>query len=113
MQRKASGETVFAESDFRVVFAQMDSCALIKPAEFATLFGITTNAFYQRDVRGEFPSPVMRKNRCVRWRAQDVRDWLQKLVPQEPAQREAAPTNRKEFDGPRRGRRRKTVERPF
>ena len=102
MQRKTMREVSVAESDFRVVFARMDSCALIKPAEFATLLGITTNAFYQRDVRGEFPKPVMRKNRGVRWRAQDGRDWLQRLVAQEVVPREAAPTS-----GPRRGRRRK------
>lgn len=56
MQTRLRDET----PDFRVVFANFDSCALISPAEFASLLGITTNAFYQRDMRGEFPRPVMR-----------------------------------------------------
>ncbi|WP_433704636.1 hypothetical protein [Paraburkholderia sacchari] len=30
-------------------------------------------------MQGEFPRPAMRRNRCVRWRAADVREWLNGL----------------------------------
>ena len=79
----------------------MDSCALIKPAEFASLLGITTNAFYQRDMRGELPPPVMRQNRYVRYRAGDIREWLNGLTVSNPP-----PPEEQEVSRPRRGRRR-------
>lgn len=66
-------------SDFRVTFAQLDPSALISPKEFACLLGITPGAFYQRNMQGEFPRPAMSRNRCVRWRAADVREWLNGL----------------------------------
>ncbi|MCP1174484.1 helix-turn-helix transcriptional regulator [Ralstonia chuxiongensis] len=94
-------------TDFRALFAKFDPLALISPTEFATLLGITTNAFYQRDGRGEFPRAVIRKNRCVRWRAVDVREWLQTLVPQEPARRDVPAAD---FNAPRRGRPRKSID---
>ncbi|KIP18593.1 hypothetical protein KTF23_27600 [Burkholderia multivorans] len=90
--------------DFRVVFANFDACALISPAEFASLLGITTNAFYQRDMRGEFPPPVMRQNRYVRWRTADVRGWLNGLTVNHAVLTEQG------MDTPRRGRRRKAIE---
>jgi predicted DNA-binding transcriptional regulator AlpA len=65
--------------DFRVTFGQLDPSALISPKEFACLLGITPGAFYQRNMQGEFPRPAMSRNRCVRWRAADVRDWLNGL----------------------------------
>lgn len=80
--------------DFRVTFARLDPSALISPKEFACLLGIKPGAFYQRNTQGEFPRPAMSRNRCVRWRAGDVREWLNGL--------NAA--------GQRRGRPRKTDE---
>jgi predicted DNA-binding transcriptional regulator AlpA len=71
-------ETGFS-TDFRVRFAQFDSSALISPKEFASLLGITPGAFYQRNMHGEFPRPAMSRNRCVRWRTADVREWLNGL----------------------------------
>lgn len=94
-------------NDFRALFAKFDPLALISPTEFATLLGITTNAFYQRDGRGEFPRAVIRKNRCVRWRAADVREWLQTLVPQEPARLDVLAEG---SNTPRRGRPRKSID---
>jgi len=66
-------------NDFRVTFGQLDPSALISPKEFACLLGITPGAFYQRNMQGEFPRPAMNRHRCVRWRAGDVRDWLDNL----------------------------------
>ncbi|MFM0531732.1 helix-turn-helix transcriptional regulator [Paraburkholderia strydomiana] len=87
-------EEIGSASDFRVTFGQLDPSALISPKEFACLLGITPGAFYQRNMQGEFPRPAMNRNRCVRWRAADVREWLNGLS--------AVPL--------RRGRPRKTVE---
>ncbi|HEM7852808.1 MULTISPECIES: helix-turn-helix transcriptional regulator [Burkholderia] len=72
-------EEIRPASDFRVLFAQLDPSALISPKEFACLLGITPGAFYQRNMHGEFPRPAMSRNRCVRWRAADVREWLNGL----------------------------------
>jgi predicted DNA-binding transcriptional regulator AlpA len=72
-------EEIGSISDFRVLFAQLDPSALISPKEFACLLGITPGAFYQRNMQGEFPRPAMSRNRCVRWRAADVREWLNGL----------------------------------
>lgn len=72
-------EEIGSVSDFRVLFAQLDPSALISPKEFACLLGITPGAFYQRNMHGEFPRPAMSRNRCVRWRAADVREWLNGL----------------------------------
>ncbi|WP_408174302.1 helix-turn-helix transcriptional regulator [Paraburkholderia strydomiana] len=72
-------EETGSASDFRVTFAQLDPSALISPKEFACLLGITPGAFYQRNMQGEFPRPAMSRNRCVRWRAADVREWLNGL----------------------------------
>jgi predicted DNA-binding transcriptional regulator AlpA len=72
-------EEIRSASDFRVLFAQLDPSALISPKEFASLIGIKPGAFYQRNMRGEFPRPAMSRNRCVRWRAADVREWLNGL----------------------------------
>lgn len=72
-------EEIRSASDFRVLFAQLDPSALISPKEFASLLGIKPGAFYQRNMRGEFPRPAMSRNRCVRWRAADVREWLNGL----------------------------------
>lgn len=72
-------EEIGSASDFRVLFAQLDPSALISPKEFACLLGITPGAFYQRNMQGEFPRPAMSRNRCVRWRAADVREWLNGL----------------------------------
>ncbi|MGF6858180.1 putative DNA-binding transcriptional regulator AlpA [Paraburkholderia sp. CI3] len=85
-------EEIGLASDFRVIFGQLDPSALISPREFACLLGITPGAFYQRNMLGEFPRPAMSRNRYVRWRAADVRAWLNDL--------NAA--------APRRGRRRKS-----
>lgn len=72
-------EEIGSASDFRVLFAQLDPSALISPKEFACLLGITPGAFYHRNMYGEFPRPAMSRNRCVRWRAADVREWLNGL----------------------------------
>jgi predicted DNA-binding transcriptional regulator AlpA len=68
-----------AASDFRVTFAQFDPSALISPKEFASLLGINPGAFYQRNMRGQLPRPAMSRHRYVRWRAADVREWLNSL----------------------------------
>jgi len=95
-------------ADFRESFSRYDPIALIGPAEFAALIGITVNAFRQRDFLGEFPQPVMRGNRCVRWRVADVREWLQGLQPQQ--KRSVAKVDANGISKPRRGRKRQSAE---
>ncbi|MGM3274262.1 MULTISPECIES: helix-turn-helix transcriptional regulator [unclassified Ralstonia] len=94
-----------AETDFRSAFAHFDPTALITPAEFADLLGISPNALYHRSGLGELPQPAIRKHRCVRWRVSDVREWLKRLSPKEDSSAEGQHPR-----GPRRGRRRHAVE---
>jgi len=67
--------------DFRVAFNAMAASALITPAEFAELLVVSENAFYQRRAKGELPQPAIVQNRYLRWRAGDVREWLEALRP--------------------------------
>lgn len=67
--------------DFRVTFARLDPSALISPKEYACLLGIKLGAFYERNSKGKLPRPALIEHRCVRWRAGDVRDWLNGLNP--------------------------------
>lgn len=75
-----------SRTDFRVTFASMDRCALMTPEEIAELLGKTRSAIYHMLRRDEdsFPQPVMRQNRCIRWRAGDVRDWLSGMASAKP-----------------------------
>jgi predicted DNA-binding transcriptional regulator AlpA len=96
------------DNDFREGSLQNHPLRLIGPTEFAALIGITVGAFRQRDMRGEFPPAVMRKNRCVRWRFKDVCEWLQGLQPQE--KRPAGNLDGNGKPKPRRGRKRQSTE---
>jgi predicted DNA-binding transcriptional regulator AlpA len=73
------GEENHVTEDFRVTFARLDPSALISPKEFACLLGIKQGAFYERNSKGKLPQPAMTEHRCVRWRAGDVREWLNSL----------------------------------
>lgn len=79
--------------DFRVRFNVMAESALITPAEFAELLGMTRNSFYQRRYKGNLPDPVIAENRCLRWRVGDVRAWLAALYATEPIVRRGRPRN--------------------
>lgn len=72
--------------DVRVAFANMDRCALLTPEDLAELLGKSRSAIYHMLRRDEdsFPQPVMRQNRCIRWRAGDVRDWINGMVGAKP-----------------------------
>lgn len=86
--------------DFRVAFSNMDRSALLTPDEFGELIGKSRNAVYHmlRREQEAFPQPVLRQNRCIRWRAGDVRDWIDGLSCAKPRELEG---------GERRGRPRK------
>ena len=103
--------------DFRAVFYELDPAVLITANEFAALMCITRAAFDFRLHIGKVPDPVIRENRCVRWRVCDVREWFEALkqVPGDPdrllggrAQRILA---REAAGLPRRGRPRPAADR--
>jgi predicted DNA-binding transcriptional regulator AlpA len=73
--------------DFRAVFYELDPAVLITADEFAALMCITRTAFDFRLHIGKVPDPVIRENRCVRWRVSDVRAFLENMqqVPADPA----------------------------
>jgi predicted DNA-binding transcriptional regulator AlpA len=73
-------------SDFRIAFAHMDRSALVTADEFGELIGKSRNAVYHMLCRepDALPKPVFRQNRYVRWRAGDVRDWIDSLTVAQP-----------------------------
>jgi len=73
--------------DFRVLFWDLDPAAMITGDEFAALMCITRAAFDFRLHVGKIVDPVVRENRCVRWRVSDVRGFLENMqqVPADPA----------------------------
>lgn len=73
--------------DFRAVFFELDPVVLITADEFAALLRVTRASFDFRLHIGKIPDPVIRENRCVRWRVSDVRNWLKAMqqVPPDPA----------------------------
>jgi predicted DNA-binding transcriptional regulator AlpA len=94
------------QTDFRVAFAQMDRSALLTPDEFGAVIGKSRNAIYHMLCRepDALPRPVFRQNRYVRWRAGDVRDWIESLTEAQP----------REISGKGRlGRPRKNIENAF
>jgi hypothetical protein len=73
--------------DFRALFWELDPAAMITGDEFASLMCITRAAFDFRLHVGKIVDPVVRENRCVRWRVRDVRAFLENIqqVPTDPA----------------------------
>jgi hypothetical protein len=73
--------------DFRGLFWDLDPAAMITGDEFAALMCVTRAAFDFRLHVGKIIDPVIRENRCVRWRVSDVRAFLENLqqVPADPA----------------------------
>jgi len=101
--------------DFRALFWNLDPAAMITGDEFAALMCITRAAFDFRLHVGKIVDPVIRENRCVRWRVSDVRAFLESMqkVPADPARVLGGRAQRllvREAAGlPRRGRRRREV----
>jgi hypothetical protein len=99
-----------AHKDFRTLFWELDPAAMITGDEFAALMCITRAAFDFRLHVGKIIDPVIRENRCVRWRVSDVRAFLENLqqVPADPARTLGARAQRilaRDAAGlPRRGR---------
>jgi predicted DNA-binding transcriptional regulator AlpA len=75
----STSSAVQSERDFRVVFSQLDPAVFITGDEFAELLCMTRAAFNFRLHVGKVPDPVIRENRCVRWRVSDVRGWLEAI----------------------------------
>ncbi|MDR6383992.1 helix-turn-helix transcriptional regulator [Paraburkholderia caribensis] len=80
---------LYEKRDFRAVFCELDPAALLTADEFAALLCINRASIDYRLHLGKIPRPVIRENRCVRWRVSDVREWLNSLKP--AAERRDAP----------------------
>jgi predicted DNA-binding transcriptional regulator AlpA len=82
---KWSAQQSIAECDqvgktsFRAEFKELDAAALITGDEFAELLCVSRKSIDDRLRRGKIPRPVVRENRCVRWRVSDVRAWLEDM----------------------------------
>jgi predicted DNA-binding transcriptional regulator AlpA len=53
--------------------------ALADITDVCALLRMSKSWVHDAIVRGAFPSPVIRKPRCTRWRLADVRAWLEGL----------------------------------
>lgn len=70
------------KTDTLQVPATLADMALIDAPSAAAAASLSTSSFLARVRRGEAPEPVLRGNRCTRWRAADVRAWLIELASQ-------------------------------
>ena len=68
------------DDEFRRRFKELDDSVLICPAEWAALSRQSRASVYTARTRGLLPSPVMEKNRLVRWTAGQYRDWARALT---------------------------------
>lgn len=50
--------------------------ALLKVQTVSTLTGLSTSSIFRKTAAGEFPQPVRLGQRCTRWRAGAVTQWL-------------------------------------
>ncbi|WP_211622753.1 helix-turn-helix transcriptional regulator [Paraburkholderia domus] len=69
-------EAQCSERDFRAVFGKLDASTLITADELAAILCVSRQSIDFRLRAGKIPRPVVREKRCVRWRAGDVREWL-------------------------------------
>lgn len=51
--------------------------ALLRIATVRHATGLSTATIYRKLAAGEFPEPVRLGARCTRWKAADVRAWIQ------------------------------------
>lgn len=55
--------------------AQIDE-ALLTIKTVSAITALSSPTIYRRLATGDFPKPIRLSTRCTRWRAGDVRDWL-------------------------------------
>lgn len=65
-----------AKTDLPPVPAALADVALIDGPTAAASAGISTTTWQNLVRDGDAPAPVLRGNRCTRWRMADVRAWL-------------------------------------
>lgn len=65
--------------DFRLTFKQMDDDALLDADEFGQLLKINKQGVYHRLHKKQLVMPVIHRNKQVRWKAADVREFLRSL----------------------------------
>lgn len=56
--------------------ASADPDALLQLPTVIALTGLGKTSIYNRIKAGQFPTPIRLGERCVRWRAGEVRAWL-------------------------------------
>lgn len=87
--------------NFRRDFETFSDDALINPLELAELLSTDRACLYADLRKGRVAKPVIHRQRQIRWRVGDIRDWLRKLGPAPALVREGSK---------RMGRKRKSTE---
>lgn len=59
--------------------------ALLRKATVAALTGLSGTSVDRKTAAGQFPKPIKMGARCTRWRALDVRLWLEQRAQGEAA----------------------------
>lgn len=67
--------------DFRRDFDEFSDDALVNALELAELLGTDRSCLYGDLRKGRIVKPVIHRQRQIRWRAGDIRDWLRNLGP--------------------------------
>lgn len=65
--------------DFRRDFDKFSDDALVNPLELAELLSTDRSCLYGELRKGRLVKPVIHRQRQIRWRAGDIRDWLRNL----------------------------------
>lgn len=65
--------------DFRRDFDKLSDDALVNALELAELLSTDRSCLYGELRKGRIVKPVIHRQRQIRWRAGDIRDWLRSL----------------------------------
>ena len=65
---------------YRSNFKCLDNAVLVGYEHLAALTGIPKASLYSMKCHGELPSPVIERNRLVRWTAGQIRTWIDELA---------------------------------
>ena len=57
----------------------MTTTRLLRRREVEELVSLGRSSLYRHIERGTFPRPIVLGPRCVRWREDEIREWLESL----------------------------------
>ena len=74
---KLSQRTIARDQNLQPLHALQLPDALLRIKTVTQATGLSSATVYRKLAAGEFPEPVRLGSRCTRWKAADVRAWIQ------------------------------------